>query len=246
MSVFFSLSSFFRLFSFAFRLFQDLLSVVLPRTCPACGKPLKDWEECLCLTCLAGLPLTRFHEHPDNPLAEVFWGRVRLEQAVAWFYFRKGSAYQDVMHNFKYNHRPDIGVYLGKQIGYELKHSTIFVKPDVVIPVPLHRRKLRKRGYNQSEKISKGISIALDIPMDIKTLYRSGKTATQTRKSRFERWLNVSGKFGLRDPDRIRDLHILLVDDVVTTGATLEACAEVLLSVPGVRVSVAAVAWAKE
>ncbi len=246
MSFFFNLSSFFRLSSFAFRLLQDLLSVVLPRTCPACGKALKDWEECLCLTCLGGLPLTRFHESPDNPLAEVFWGRVKLEQAVAWFYFRKGSAYQDVLHNLKYNHRPDIGVYLGKQIGYELKHSSRFSKPDVVIPVPLHRRKLRKRGYNQSEKIAKGISIAMEIPMNASVLLKSQATATQTRKSRFERWLNVSGKFILSHPDAIRNLHVLLVDDVVTTGATLEACAEVLLSAEGVRVSVAAVAWAKE
>lgn len=227
-------------------IFSDLLSVFLPRTCAACGRTLKDWEECLCLTCMAGLPLTRFHRDPANPLAEVFWGRVRIEQTVAWFYFRKGSAYQEVLHNLKYNNRPEIGIFLGKQIGYELKHSTVFIRPDIIIPVPLHRKKLRKRGYNQSEKIARGISFSMDIPLDTCTLYRSARTDTQTRKSRFDRYLNVSGKFAIRDPSPIENSHVLLVDDVVTTGATLEACAEVLLAVPGVKVSVATVAWAKE
>jgi ComF family protein len=227
-------------------LLSDLLSVFLPRTCAACGLPLKDWEECICLTCMAGLPLTRFHQDPSNPLAEVFWGRVRIEQAVAWFYFRKGSAYQEVLHNLKYNNRPDIGIFLGKQLGYELKHSTVFIRPDIVVPVPLHRKKPSKRGYNQSEKIARGISVALDVRLDTKNLYRSAKTDTQTRKSRFDRYLNVSGKFAIRDPATIENSHILLVDDVVTTGATLEACAEALLSVPGVKVSIATVAWAKE
>jgi ComF family protein len=195
---------------------------------------------------MSGLPLTRFHRDPANPLAEVFWGRVRIEQAVAWFYFRKGSAYQEVLHNLKYNNRPGVGIFLGKQIGYELKHSAVFIKPDSIIPVPLHRRKLRKRGYNQSEKIARGISVALGVPLDTKTLFRSSQTETQTRKSRFDRYLNVSGKFAIRDPSPIEHSHILLVDDVVTTGATLEACAEALLAAPGVKVSIATVAWAKE
>ncbi len=227
-------------------LLSDVLSVFLPRTCAACGYPLKDWEECLCLKCMAGIPLTRFHLNPDNPLAEVFWGRVRIEQAVAWFYFRKGSAYQEVLHNLKYNDRPAIGIFLGKQLGYELKNSPVFRKPDRIIPVPLHRKKLRKRGYNQSERISQGLAFSLGVPVSTKALVRTSQTDTQTRKSRYDRYLNVSGKFAVRDPGSIAGSHILLVDDVVTTGATLEACAEVLLSVPGVKVSLATVAWAKE
>jgi ComF family protein len=122
----------------------------------------------------------------------------------------------------------------------------VFVKPDLILPVPLHRRKQRSRGYNQSEMIARGLSEAMEIPYDGKALVKSRITSTQTRKSRFERWVNVSGKFEVRSAETIAGLHVLIVDDVVTTGATLEACAEVLLKVPGVKVSVAAVAWARE
>jgi len=223
----------------------DILSLLLPRTCPACRRHLKDWEECLCLVCLGQLPVTHFDLNPDNPLAEMFWGRVRLSQAVAWFYFRKGSAYQDALHKLKYNDRPDIGVSLGKQFGYELYRSTGFIRPDILIPVPLNPKKLRKRGYNQSEAIAKGLSQGLRIPLVSNALTRPVATSTQTRKSRYERYLNVAGKFKITNPALLENLHVLLIDDVITTGATLEACAEVMLAVPGVTVSVAALAWAR-
>jgi ComF family protein len=206
---------------------------------------LKDWEECLCLVCLAQLPVTHFDRDPDNKLAEMFWGRVRLTQAVAWFYFRKGSAYQDALHKLKYNDRPDIGFSLGKQFGYELDRSSTFVRPDVLVPVPLNPKKMRKRGYNQSEAIAGGLSVGLRIPMLAAALSRPVATATQTRKSRYDRYLNVTGKFKVADPLFVEKKHVMLVDDIVTTGATLEACAEELLAVPGVIVSVAALAWAK-
>lgn len=226
--------------------FRDLLSFLLPRTCAACNVVLKDWEECLCLTCRQGLPVTMFHLDPGNPLAEGFWGRVWLEQAVAWFYFRKGSIYQEVLHRMKYNYRPDIGIFLGKEFGYELNRSPMFIKPDLIIPVPLHKRKQRLRGYNQSELIAKGLSLAMKLPIETRALQKSQSTSTQTRKSRFDRWINVSGMFEVVMPELIAGRHVLLVDDVVTTGATLEACAEVLLKVGGVKVSVAAIAWAND
>jgi ComF family protein len=225
--------------------FADLFSLLLPRTCPACRKTLKDWEECLCLTCLAQLPVTHFEENTDNPLAEMFWGRVKLSQAVAWFYFRKGSAYQDALHKLKYNDRPDIGYSLGKQYGYELYQSSGFIRPELLIPVPLNPKKQRKRGYNQSEAIARGLSAGLRLPMVNHALIRPLATDTQTRKSRYDRYLNVSGKFKISMPDILENRHILLIDDVVTTGATLEACAGELLSVPGVKVSIATLAWAK-
>ncbi len=175
----------------------------------------------------------------------MFWGRVNLTQAIAWFYFRKGSAYQDMLHKLKYNDRPDIGFLLGRQYGYELSRSDGFIRPDVLIPVPLNPRKQRKRGFNQSEAIAKGLSAGLSIPLNSHTLTRPLATSTQTRKSRYDRYLNVSGKFKVTDPALLENRHILLVDDVITTGATLEACAEELLSVPGVSVSVAALAWAR-
>ena len=224
---------------------SDLFSLLLPRTCPACSKPLKDWEECLCLVCLAQLPVTHFDRDPDNPLAEMFWGRVKLFQAVAWFYFRKGSIYQDALHKLKYNDRPDIGFSLGKQYGYELYQSREFINPDILVPVPLNPKKLRKRGYNQSEAIAKGLSVGLRIPLINNVLHRPIATSTQTRKSRYERYLNVTGKFKINNPAILENRHVLLIDDVITTGATLEACAEELLACPGVSVSVAALAWAK-
>jgi ComF family protein len=223
-----------------------MLNILLPRLCTACRRPLKKWEECLCLTCLAELPLTRFHEELDNPLARVFWGRVQLEQAVAWFYFRKGSAYQDVLHQLKYEGRPDIGVSLGREFGNHLRHSRQFSIPDAIIPVPLHPKKMRRRGYNQSAEIARGLAHATGAPLMLKNLVRLAHTDTQTRKSRFDRYLNVTGRFGVANPDSLQGLHLLLIDDVVTTGATLEACAETLLTIPGARVSVGALCWAKD
>lgn len=224
---------------------SDVLSLLLPRCCPACGRVLKDWEECLCFNCLGQLPVTRFQEERDNAMAEMFWGRVNLSQAIAWFYFRKGSAYQDVLHKLKYNDRPDIGFSLGRQYGYELNKSDGFIRPDLLVPVPLNSKKLRKRGYNQSDAIAKGLSAGLNISVAENVLIRPVATATQTRKSRYDRYLNVSGKFKVCNPELIKNRHILLIDDVITTGATLEACAGELLAVPGVRVGVAALAWAR-
>jgi len=178
-------------------------------------------------------------------MAEMFWGRIRLTQAVAWFYFRKGSIYQDVLHKLKYNDRPDIGFLLGRQYGFELNRSTGFIRPDLLIPVPLHPRKLRKRGYNQSMAIAGGLSAGLGIPLSGKALTRPNATSTQTRKSRYERYLNVTGKFRVTEPGLVENKHILLIDDVITTGATLEACAEELVRIPGVTVSVVALAWAR-
>ena len=175
----------------------------------------------------------------------MFWGRVKLSQAVAWFYFRKGSIYQDALHKLKYNDRPDIGFSLGKQFGYELNRSSDFIKPDLLVPVPLNPKKMRKRGYNQSEAIAKGLSTGLRIPFINDILTRPLATSTQTRKSRYDRYLNVTGKFKINGTAFLENRHILLIDDVITTGATLEACAEVLLACPGVSVSVAALAWAK-
>lgn len=224
---------------------QSILSLLLPRTCAACRRKLHDWEECLCLLCLAQMPVTRFDRMPDNPLEEMFWGRVRLTQAVAWFYFRKGSAYQDALHKLKYEGRPDIGTAMGRQFGHELNRSPTFIRPDILIPVPLNPKKFRKRGYNQSEAIALGLSEGLGVAVDRTALVRPFATATQTRKSRYDRYLNVTGKFKVVHPEAVAGKKVLLVDDIVTTGATLEACAQELLDVPGVTVSIAALAWAK-
>jgi len=192
------------------------------------------------------MPLTYFEEDVDNLVAQVFWGRVYLEQAVSWFYFSKGSKYQSAIHKLKYQGRNDIAVYLGQEFGYQLGRATSFQIPDVLIPVPLHPKKMKKRGYNQSEEIAKGLSEALNIPLLSKVLLKSDNTKTQTNLSRFDRYLNVSESFTLNYIELIENKHIFLIDDVLTTGATLEACASKLLEIEGVKVSAGTLAWARD
>jgi len=179
-------------------------------------------------------------------LAQVFWGRVYLEQAISWFYFHKESRYQKAIHQLKYQDRPAIGIALGKEFGYQLSHSDKFVLPDILIPVPLHLKKKKKRGYNQSEKIAAGLSEALGIPVYSNVLIKSENTSTQTNKNRFDRFLNVVNSFSVENHEIIENQHIFLIDDVLTTGATLEACAIKLLHFHGVRISVGTLAWARD
>ena len=223
---------------------NHILNFLLPRPCCACDSHLYSWEDQICTLCLMQLPISDYHLDPDNPVAEIFWGRVRLEQAGAWFIFLKASRFQKVLHRLKYQHQPKIGIALGKLYAYQLKHSDVFLLPDVIIPVPLHPRRKRKRGYNQSEMIARGMSIALDRPVRTDLLLRTAKSQTQTNKSRTERYENVSGKFKVHKEEEIINKHILLIDDVITTGATIEACAEELLKTEGIKVSIAALAYA--
>ncbi|MCD6332510.1 MAG: ComF family protein [Bacteroidales bacterium] len=223
----------------------SLFEIFVPRLCAACDRRLHPWEQSLCLECLGEMPLTKFHKETYHPLEQMFWGRVPLEQVVAWFYFIKDSRYQLMMHRFKYQNEPRIGYDLGKLYGYQLHDSKHFIRPDLIVPVPLHPKKERKRGYNQSAWLARGLAEALEIPMQPDLLIRTGFTDTQTHKSRFDRYLNVTGKFTVSRPDQIVRKHILLADDVITTGATIEACAETLLKYEGVKVSAAALAWAK-
>ena len=207
---------------------------------------MRRWEDEICNYCLTELPLTYFEQDPENLVAQVFWGRVHLEQATSFFFFHKGSIYQSAIHQLKYEERPGIGISLGREFGYQLQRSKGFIIPDVVMPVPLHSDKMKKRGYNQSETIGRGVSEALDIPIICNVLLKVEKTSTQTDKSRFDRYLNVAGSFALENDDTIKGRHIFLIDDVLTTGATLEACAEKLLEVEGIGESRAALicsAW---
>jgi len=225
------------------KLLTSITDLILPRTCAACKCPLSEWEIEICKLCLIRMPTTGFHDHPENRLAKVFWGRVHLEQVSAWFYFLSGSIYQNALHLLKYENQPRVGIALGLKYGLQLKHSDKYILPDCVVPVPLHKKKLRKRGYNQSQKIALGLSQGMGCPMVTNVLLRTSSTETQTRKSRLERVENVSGKFSLVNPDLLENKHILLVDDVITTGATIEVCAELLLTIPEVKVSVLALAF---
>lgn len=201
-------------------------------------------EEFICTRCLFHLPKTNFHKDPKNPIAMIFWGRVEIQNATAYYAFHKGSRFQKLIHKLKYQNQKEIGWVLGKHFGVELKTSPNYETIDLVIPVPLHPKKEKKRGYNQAEWIARGISEGMQKQLCPHNLYRAVHTSTQTRKSRFDRWKNVENIFRLKDPVELEHKHVLLVDDVITTGSTLEACAHAILEVEGTRVSVATLAFA--
>ncbi len=223
--------------------FADFVSLIFPELCQACAKSLYRNEELVCADCLYHLPYTDFHLQPDNAVAQQFWGRVPLEAAAAMLYFSKGSRVQNLMHQLKYKNKPEVGVYLGKLAGKRLLENPIFSSADLIIPVPLHKQKLLKRGYNQSLSFAEGLSEKLSIPVSIDNLIRTTGTESQTKKSRTSRYENMKEVFSVKDPQQLIGKHILLVDDIITTGATLEACCNVLREIPDVKISIAAIAY---
>ncbi|MBI2967961.1 MAG: ComF family protein [Bacteroidetes bacterium] len=225
-------------------IFDDFVSLLYPTLCVACGKNLFKNEECLCTLCRYRLPRTFFLNEEDNPVARLFWGRVRIEQACAYYYFNKGTRIQRLIHALKYRARTDAGILAGELFGRELSSATLYKNVNAIIPVPLHPKKLKIRGFNQSEVISEGIAKGMNLPLETGSIIRTTASETQTRKSRFKRWENVKSIFKVPHPSAIAGKHILLVDDVATTGATLEACAAELLKVEGCKVSIAALTYA--
>lgn len=232
-----------KLFHKTKNLTEDLISLLYPNLCASCNAALFKGEREVCTRCRSYLPYTRFHNDKENPVAQLFWGRVLVENATAYFVFHKGSRFQKILHKIKYHNHQSLGVEIGRWFGQELL-QTDFATVDMVIPVPLHPKKLEKRGYNQSELIALGISEALVKPLQSKVLKRVIANPTQTRKGRYERWTNVEGIFELTDIRAAENKHILIVDDVVTTGSTLEACASAVLKAPGAKVSIAVLAMA--
>ena len=222
---------------------NDFFNLIYPNLCVVCNNHLVSQEKLVCTSCLYNMPKTNFHLDIENPVSQLFWGRTKIEFATAFFFYSKGSSYQHMMHQFKYHGCKEIGYVLGQYFGSQLRES-VFRETELVVPVPLHQSKLKKRGYNQSEYIARGIARALEKEVDVKTLIRAVATSTQTRKSRFERWKNVERIFVVSNPDLFAGRHILLVDDVVTTGSTLEACANAILEIHGTRVSIATLAVA--
>ena len=218
--------------------FADLLNLFYPNLCFVCGEPLMKNESQICLSCLRNIPRTDFHLIPDNPIEKKFWGKVPVFRATSFFYFQKGSPFQKLIHELKYKGNKEIGEVMGKYAAAELISSNDFSQIDIIIPIPLHPKKLAKRGYNQSECIGKGIAEIFGKPLDITSLIRIKENTTQTKKGVFERFENTEGIFDLIDKEVIENKHILLVDDVLTTGSTLEAAIAVLVSIPNVKVSV--------
>jgi ComF family protein len=223
--------------------FEDLLGLFYPRLCITCGCRLVTGEQYICLSCKCDLPKTQFHRDPENKVSQLFWGRVQVEYATSWLFFRKGSKYQKLVHYLKYKGLMEIGDALGKMLGQDLVASP-FTEAEMIVPVPLHPRRLRQRGYNQSERIARGISSVFDRPVVPDNLARESFTSTQTRKNKFERWKNVEGIFRVERPSEFIGRHLLLIDDVVTTGATLEAAVQALLEAGAGKVSIATLAYA--
>lgn len=225
---------------------EDFISLLYPRVCAACGNSLFKHEEIICTYCLYHLPKTSYHLMQDSPLDKVFWGRAQLAHTAALYHFQKKGKVQHLIHQLKYKGRMDVGIYLGKLLGAELAKSEAFADVDKIIPVPLHPAKQRKRGYNQSEQIAIGMAGEMNAGVDTTTFIRTIDTSTQTRKSRFARWENVKEIFKVTNADELAHKHILLIDDVITTGATLESAAHILLETEGVKLSVACIGFAKD
>ncbi len=223
---------------------KDFFSIIFPQVCVACGKPLLKEEQSLCALCVYKLPKTDFHLETENPVAKIFWGRAPVHAAASYYRFEKGGKVQHLMHQLKYKGQRQIGVAIGELYGTELKKSKLFNSVDLIIPVPLHKRKIKVRGYNQSEAFAEGLSQSMKVATNFETLYRAVDSETQTRRTRFLRWKNVETIFQLKDDITLQGKHILLVDDVVTTGATLEACIQTLQKIPNVKISIATIAWA--
>lgn len=224
---------------------SDLLGLLFPNLCNACGAALFLQENLICTKCFYDLPFTDYHLHAENRVAKQLWVRLPIHAAMAMLYFRKATKVQNLMHNLKYNGKTDVGITLGKLMGDRLKTGAKYTGIDLIIPVPLHEQKFRKRGYNQSSFIAEGVASAMEIPFSEDTLIRCVATDSQTKKSRYTRYENMKSVFKVSDASAIMDKHVLLIDDVITTGATLEACANELLERGAAKVSIAALAFAE-
>jgi len=223
----------------------DFVSLLFPEFCAACRASLMANEQLVCADCLYNLPFTNFHLQPDNIVARQFWGKINLEAAYALFYFTKGGKVQNLMHQFKYKGVKQIGNLLGNIAGGQLTKNEIFKTVDIIIPVPLHKKRMRERGYNQSACFADGLAQKLNAFAEVDNLVRIMATETQTHKSRFARFENMQEVFAVKNPERLVNKHILLVDDIVTTGSTLEACGTQLLKIEGLKLSVATIAYAE-
>ena len=223
-------------------MFQDFISLVFPRYCLSCLGALTKGEQTICTPCRYSLPKTHYHKNLNNPVRHKFLETIRLKYAFAYLKFVKHGKVQQLLHSLKYENHPEIGLVLGRWFGYDLKEDGFASHFDLIIPVPLHRSKLRIRGYNQSDPFAEGLSEALGIKWSGSLMSRVKKSETQTQKSRIERWKNVERIFEVVDVESVKSKRVLLVDDVITTGATLESCATALLNCQVREVSVGTIA----
>lgn len=225
-------------------IFKDLFHLFYPHVCTGCGSDIIENDNLLCLHCISHLPHTNFASHSNNPIEKIFIGRIDLADASSEFYFSKGGLMQTLIHELKYKDNKEMGFYLGNLMGQSLLDSDRFNEIDALIPLPLFADKEFKRGYNQATILCNGIAEVMNIPVVASVVVRRKSTETQTKKHRTERWENVAESFAVVNPAQLQGKHVLLVDDVVTTGATLEACGAAILKIPEVTLSIATLAYA--
>jgi ComF family protein len=226
-------------------MFKAIIDLFFPKVCYACHEVLNDHEQDICTDCRNNLAVTNFHFNQEDNVSKVFYARVKVEYGTALFRFEKKGLVQQLIHNLKYKGQESIGVFLGDWLGGELKTVKEYSEIDMVIPVPLHKNKLKKRGYNQVAKFAEHIAMALNVKYVDNVLLKVTNTDSQVLKSRFARWTNNEELFTLQNKYVIANKHILLVDDLITTGATMEACINVLNQAENVKISVACMAIAQ-
>lgn len=223
--------------------FKNIVHLLYPEICVGCGSDLLSANQLICGDCMNGLPVTDFYLHQDNQVEKIFRGRLPLVTASAHVYFTKDSVVQNLLHRLKYDGNKEVGFYIGQLMGEKLKSCRWYDDLHALIPLPLHFSRQKKRGYNQAALICEGMSSVMNVPVLNDVIARRKNTETQTRKSRMERWNNIESKFELKKTGGIMNKHVLLVDDVITTGATFEACGAELLKAESLRLSIAAFAY---
>lgn len=220
-----------------------MLNLLFPKVCAGCKQQLLKQEDVLCIECVHSLPIASFHKTGNSVLKDKFYGRFLLQNATALAYFQKRGLTQQLLHNLKYRGRKEISSFFGKWLGAELSEIDCYKEIDLVIPVPLHKQKLKKRGFNQVEGFGNEIAKALDVPYRHDVLIKISKSGSQVFKTRILRF-EAEEVFSIQNLEAINNKHVLLVDDIITTGATLEKCALQLLKGENVSISIATIAVA--
>jgi len=220
----------------------DIKNIFYPNICLGCEAVLTINENILCTTCLFDLPLTNYLTTNDTSVEKIFFGRIKIEKATALLFYHKKGITQKIIHNLKYRGHEEIGVYLGNWLGKEIKQNKHFNTIDYIIPVPLHKKRLKSRGYNQVTKFGERLAFYLEKPFIENVLVRQSASLTQTKKSRVDRWKNVKELFFLNDETIFENKHVLIIDDIITTGATIESCANELFKTKNIKISVVVMA----
>ena len=225
------------------KLLKDFFYLFYPNICANCKEQLLQNEKVICTFCRHDLPLTNFKSYTRNKVSSIFSGRITIEKAYALLFFRKQGITKNLIHDLKYKGNESVGVFFGNWIGEIVVKNKEFSTVDFIVPVPIHAKKKKIRGYNQVTKFGECLSMHLKVPLNEDVLIRQSATKTQTLKSRFERFNDLESKFLARNTSIFKEKHILIIDDIITTGATLEACAKELLKTPGIKISILTMAY---